>query len=101
MVGRLVVRPPIRLPHSCHGGFLPERRRHAACVDAWLERAGRELSPEALLRLFEAALGALWARTKTTLGEVTLTAIAGRVLHSASETYPLFSSLEVDPTRGI
>jgi hypothetical protein len=101
MVGRPVVRPPIRLPHSSHGGSVPERGRHSACVDAWLERSGRDLSPEALVRLFEAALGALWARTKTTLGEVTLTAIAERVLHSASETFPLFSSLEVDPARGI
>lgn len=80
---------------------MPERRRHSDCVDAWLERSGRDRSPEALLRLFEAALGALWGRTKTTLGEVTLTAIAERVLHSASETFPLFSSLEVDPSRGI
>jgi hypothetical protein len=59
------------------------------------------LSPEVLLQLFERALGALWARTTTTLGEVTLTAIAERVLYNASEKYPLFSSLEVEPTGGI
>ena len=59
------------------------------------------MPPEALLRLIEAALGALWARTQTTLGEVTLTAIAERVLHNTSEKFPLFSSLKVEPTGGI
>lgn len=74
---------------------------HAACVDAWLKRSAKDLPPEDLVRLFEAALGALWARTKTTLGEVTLTAISERVLHNASEKFPLFSSLKVEPTGGI
>jgi hypothetical protein len=70
-------------------------------VDAWLERSAKDRSPEVLLRLFEAALSALWARTTTTLGEVTLTAIAERVLHDTSETFPIFSSLKVEPTDGI
>lgn len=74
---------------------------HAALVDAWLKRSAKDLSSEDLLRLFEAALGALWARAKLTLGEVTLTAIAERVLHNTSETFPLFSSLKVEPTGGI
>lgn len=74
---------------------------HAASVDAWLERSAKDRSPKVLLELFEAALGAMWARTLTTLGEVTLTAIAERVLHDASEKFPLFSSLKVDPTSGI
>jgi hypothetical protein len=80
---------------------VPERQRHAACVDAWLERSGKDLSSEARLRLLEAALGALWGRTASTLGEVTLTAIAERVLHDASERFPFFSSLKVEPTGGI
>jgi hypothetical protein len=74
---------------------------HAALVDAWLERSAKGLSPEALVRLFEAALAALWARTQTTLGVVTLTAIAERVLHTASEKFPGFSSLKVEATGGI
>jgi hypothetical protein len=78
-----------------------DEHEHAARVDAWLERSATGLSPEALLRLFETAFGALWARTKITLGEVTLTAIAERVLHSASEKFPLFSSLEVEAAGGI
>lgn len=75
--------------------------QHAACVDTWLERSAKGLSAEVLLQLFEAAIGALWGRTKTTLGEVTLTAIAERVLYNASEKYPLFSSLKVEPAVGI
>lgn len=73
-----------------------DERQHEACVDAWLEQSAQDHSPDVLLRLFEAALGRLWARTTTTLGEVTLTAIAERVLYNVSETYPLFSSLKVE-----
>jgi hypothetical protein len=75
--------------------------RHTACVADWLDRSAKGLSSESLLRLFEAALGAVWMRTKTTLGEVTLTAIAERVLHNASEKYSLLWSLKVEPTGGI
>lgn len=78
------------------GSFVLDERQHEACVDAWLERSAQDHSPDVLLRLFEAALGKLWARTTTTLGEVTLTAIAERVLYNASETFPLFSCLKVE-----
>jgi hypothetical protein len=75
--------------------------RHADCVDAWLEQSARGLSSPALRRLVDAALGALWARTKTTLGEVTLTAIAERVLYTTAEKYPILASFKVEPLRGI
>ena len=75
-----------------------DENHHAACVDGWLKRA--PVSPEARLQLFEAAMGALWARTTTTLGEVTLTAIADRVLHNASEKFPHFSSLKIESPGG-
>jgi len=78
-----------------------EGGQHAACVDGWLEQSAEGLSSESLLRLLEAALGAVWTRTKTTLGEVTLTAIAERVLHNASEKYSLLWSLKVEATGGI
>jgi len=72
---------------------------HADFVDAWLEQAeAKSLPREALVDLFEAALHALWARTRTTLGEVTLTAIADRVLHNAAERLPAFASLRVEPS---
>jgi hypothetical protein len=75
--------------------------QHALCVDAWLERSARGLAPEDLLHLFEQALNAVWIRTKTTLGEVTLTAITERVLHNASERFSLLWSLKIEPTSGI
>jgi hypothetical protein len=75
--------------------------QHALCVDAWLERSAIGLPPEALLQLFEAALDAVWIRTKTTLGEVTLTAIAERILHNASERFSLLRSLKIEPAGGI
>jgi len=75
--------------------------QHALCVDTWLERSAAGLAPDALLRLLEAALDAVWIRTKTTLGEVTLTAIAERVLHNASEQFSLLWSLKIEPTTGI
>ena len=76
---------------------MTDEGEHAASVDPWLNRAGAGLSSAALLRLFEAALGALWVRTVTILGEVTLTAIADRVLHDTAQRLPLFSSLKVEP----
>lgn len=78
-----------------------EGQQHAASVDAWLASAAKGLSAEELLRLLDAAFGALWQRTRTTLGEVTLTAIADRVLHNAAEAFPAFSALEVEPASGI
>ena len=78
-----------------------DQGKHGAFVDAWLGRASERLPPELLLQLLEAAFGALWDRTRTTLGEVTLTAIAERVLYNASEKFPFLSSVEVDPSTGI
>jgi hypothetical protein len=78
-----------------------DEARHAAHVDAWLEQSAKNLSTEALLQLFEAALAALWARTATTLGVVTLSAIAERVLYNASEKFPTIASLAVEPAVGI
>jgi hypothetical protein len=75
--------------------------QHAAFVGGWLGRAGKDLTPELLLRLFDKALAALWARSKTTLGEVTLTAIADRVLCNATEKFPVLYALRVEETTGI
>jgi len=88
-------------PIGHDGETVVDDSQHAACVDAFLKRPAKDLSPEVLLQLFEAVLSALWARTTTTLGEITLTAIAERVLYNASEKFPLFSSLHVEPTGGI
>jgi hypothetical protein len=74
--------------------------RHEICVNGWLERSAKDLSPPVLWRLFTQAFGVLWARTKTTLGEVTLTAIAERVLYNASEKFPFLSELKVQGNGG-
>ena len=77
------------------------RNRHTECVTRWLERRAKGLPPARLLSLFEAANRALWERAKNTLGEVTLTAIAERVLFISREKHPTFSSLTIDPVGGI
>lgn len=75
-----------------------EKSVHEVLVDGWLERSrAKGLTRDSLMDLFEAAVLALWSRTSTTLGEVTLTAIAERILLHAAERYPAFASLTVEP----
>jgi hypothetical protein len=69
---------------------------HSACVDAWMERVAKDLPPERLIQAFEQAFGAVWRRAHQTLGDVTLTAIADRVLHNAAEQFALLSTLAVE-----
>jgi hypothetical protein len=72
-----------------------ERSHHDARVDAWIAWAPKE-PPERLFEAFERAFGAIWRRAYLTLGDVTLIAILDRVLYTAAERFPLFSSLEVN-----
>lgn len=51
---------------------------------------------EARIALFERALAALWRRAHRTLGEVTLGAIAERVLHTVSKRYPVLAAIDAD-----
>lgn len=74
---------------------------HAAAVDAWLARTAKGMDSDELLRLFEQAMGVLWARTVTTLGEVTLGAVAERVLYDATEQHPTLPTLRVESGRGL
>lgn len=74
---------------------------HAAFVDAWLDGATQELTPEAYLELFGASLAALWSSASTTLGDVTLTAIVDRVLCNATERFDFLSGLAVGEKVGI
>ena len=75
--------------------------RQSAAVDAWLSRVGEAHSSEDLLRSFEAAFRVLWDRTHTTLGEVTLSAIADRVLRTASEKFSVLGALRLHPDGGV
>ena len=79
---------------------MPADSSHAESVAAWLDRAARRGSPAHLARRFEAALGAIWSRTETILGEVTLTAVADRVLHNSIERFPQLAVLKIEPPQG-
>ncbi|MDP2345705.1 MAG: hypothetical protein Q8O67_32480 [Deltaproteobacteria bacterium] len=76
--------------------MIDERSPHAICVDRWLAQTAKGMPAADLLRLFEAAIAALWTETKTTLGEITLTAIVDRVLHNSVERFRLLSALTID-----
>jgi hypothetical protein len=67
---------------------------HEAVVEAWLARSVDHDSPVEIVRLFYAALDAVWNRAVTILGPVTLTAIAERVLHNATERYTFLSAID-------
>ncbi len=69
---------------------------HSAAVELWVESAVSGLSAAETFEDLDEALGALWRRSVRTLGDVTLMAIADRVLHDAAEKFPLLSPLTVD-----
>jgi len=69
---------------------------HHDPVTAWFQRAAQGRSVESLIQSFQDTFAALWQRSHLTLGEVTLTAIVERVLHTATEQYPLLASVEVE-----
>jgi hypothetical protein len=71
-------------------------RNHDVAVTTWLQQAAQGCSVESLIQAFEHMFAALWQRSFVTLGEVTLTAIVERVLHRATQQYPMLASLEVD-----
>jgi len=73
-----------------------EEEHHHEFVTSWMNRFGDSLPPERLIRIFDHALGAIWQRCRVTLGEATLGAIVDRVLHDASEKFPLLASLKVE-----
>lgn len=68
---------------------------HQLTVNAWFGRVAYGHSVEALIQAFESTFAALWQRSLLTLGEVTLSAIVDRVLHTATEQHPLLASLEI------
>jgi hypothetical protein len=72
---------------------------HAAAVDAWLRDAVEDAAPAVQLELFRAAIEALWNRAAVTLGSVTLLAIAGRVLSTATHRHGFLSAVHL-PSHG-
>jgi hypothetical protein len=70
---------------------------HGVCVDTWMRRVGNGVPADRLIHVFERDFGALWRRAHQTLGDITLTAIADRVLYTAAEQFPFLASIEIDP----
>jgi hypothetical protein len=71
---------------------------HSAAVDAWIKQAIDDALPtEVVADLFRVALEALWQRAVTALGSVTLTAIAERVLSTATKRYSFLSAINPQP----
>ncbi|MEA2624195.1 MAG: hypothetical protein QOD06_240 [Candidatus Binatota bacterium] len=65
-------------------------------VRDWLDHAATGLTPAEQLRLFELGFATLLEAARPTLGEVTLRAIAERVLHYAAMTFPVLSSVHLE-----
>jgi hypothetical protein len=68
---------------------------HIKHVIEWM-KLGSRVSPEELARLFEEAMTALWRRTYSALGDITVAAIVDRVLYNATEKYSVLSALKLD-----
>jgi hypothetical protein len=75
------------------------RGDHAAFIEGWMARAGApNLPPTALVALCDRALGAIWQRARLPLGDITLDAIANRVLQIAQEKYAFLAESRRDST---
>ena len=71
--------------------------RHAAAVDAWLARATDHASQVEIVERFGAGFAAVWSPALTALGEVTLRAIAERVLATACARHAFLSAIPLHP----
>jgi len=70
---------------------------HRAAVDAWIKQAIEGADTAELVELFRVAIETLWSRAVTTLGSVTLIAIAERVLATATRRYGFLSAINPRP----
>ena len=70
---------------------------HAGAVAAWLARSSGQSSSAEILRLFHTATEDVWNRAVTTLGTVTLTAIAERVLFKATDRFAFLATINPRP----
>jgi hypothetical protein len=70
------------------------RGDHATFIEGWMAKAGApHLPPTALVALCDRASGAIWQRARLPLGDITLDAIANRVVQIAQEKYPFLAGL--------
>ena len=72
---------------------MADAKELAAYVDEWLARAAKGAGRSQPTKLLEEGIRALWRRTDVTLGEVTLTAIADRVLTNSAERFPFLGAV--------
>jgi hypothetical protein len=70
---------------------------HTVAVDAWLALSIGNSSPDEIVCLFHTAFEALWSQAITALGSITLSAIAERVVHNATERYAFLSAINLRP----
>jgi hypothetical protein len=74
---------------------------HSAAVDAWIKQAIDGADQAELVDLFRAAIETLWGRAVTTLGSVTLIAIAERVLGTVAGRYSFLSAVNPRPAGDV
>src|SRR5690606_28099163 len=58
-------------------------------------RIARDTPPQQTIDAFENAFGRLWQRARQTLGDITLIAIADRVLYTASRQYGVLDAVSI------
>jgi hypothetical protein len=75
-----------------------EYKKHSLKINAWAETATPGLSPSEIIDLFESATAKIWSRSYTTIGDVTLVAVADRALFNGSSAYKILLPLRVDTT---
>jgi hypothetical protein len=70
---------------------------HSAAVDAWIEGVIDGADAGDVVELFRVAIETLWMRAVTTLGSVTLIAIAERVLATATRQHAFLAAINPRP----
>ena len=70
---------------------------HMACVERWFDRVGKGLPVVAFIDATETAFDAICRRALQALGDITLLAIAERVVLHAADEMPVLSALRVEP----
>jgi hypothetical protein len=68
---------------------------HSRRIDEWMKHAA-SMARDQRAVAFEKALTALWRRTYSALGDITVSAILNRVLYEASGKYSILGSLKLD-----
>ena len=79
---------------------MTERSHHSDIVREWRQCWPENPPVPVVVEVCEHALDALWRRAHQSLGEITLVAIADRVLHQGTELFPHLAALKTE-TSGV